>query len=52
MAEYLLESESQRDERFLKANRTIQWQVLEALDEAGPKGMTRTVIAFAHHTGR
>ena len=31
----------------MKANRTTQWQILEALDKAGPKGMTRTVIVFS-----
>lgn len=43
------ESDRHRDERFLKANRTIQWQILEALDKAGHKGMTRTVVILSHH---
>lgn len=43
----LPEFKRQLDERFLKGNRTIQWQILEALDEAGPKGMTRTVITLS-----
>lgn len=38
------------DEKFLKGNRTIQWQILEALDKAGPKGMTRTVNILSCHT--
>lgn len=40
-------SNRQPDERFLKGNRTVQWQILEALDKAGPKGMTRTVTTFS-----
>lgn len=42
-------SNCQRDERFLKGNKTVQWQILETLDKAGPKGMTRTVTIFSRH---